>query len=199
MRISQAAAAILALVVFVHAAPAQAQTFRGAIRGIVFDASGGVLPGVSITIKNSQTGLERTFVTDEDGVYIAPELPIGDYSVTASLTGFKSQTVEHVTVEVAIAQRIDLQLAVGNLSDLVTVTASQPLVQRTGDTLGGTITAADIAAMPVNGRDFTKLLVLVPGATGDPSAATTRPDRSASSASTAAAADRTTTCSTAPT
>ena len=100
---------------FAHGVPAQAQTFRGAIRGIVSDTTGAVLPGVSITVKNSQTGLERTFVTDEDGVYIAPELPIGDYSVTASLTGFKSQTVEHVTVEVAIAQQIDLQLAVGNL------------------------------------------------------------------------------------
>jgi hypothetical protein len=171
MRVSQAAAAILALVFFAHAAPAQAQTFRGAIRGIVSDATGAVLPGVSITVKNSQTGLERTFVTDEDGVYIAPELPIGDYAVTASLAGFKSQTVEHVTVEVAIAQRIDLQLAVGNFADIVTVTAGQPMVQRTGDTLGGTITAADIAVMPINGRDFTKLLVLVPGAAGDPSAA----------------------------
>ena len=171
MRISQVAAAVLALVLLVHAAPAQAQTFRGTIRGMVFDASGGVLPGVSITIKNSRTGLERSAVTDEDGIYIAPELPIGDYSVTGSLTGFKSHTVEHVTVEVAIAQQINLQLAVGNLSDLVTVTASEPLVQRTGNTLGGTITATDIAAMPINGRDFTKLLVLVPGAAGDPSAA----------------------------
>jgi hypothetical protein len=171
MRISQVAAAILALVFFVHPAPAQAQSFRGAIRGIVSDTTGAVLPGVSITVKNSQTGLERTFITDEDGVYIAPELPIGDYTVTGSLTGFKSQTVEHVTVEVAIAQRIDLQLAVGNFTDIVTVTAGQGLVQRTGDTLGGTITAADIAVMPINGRDFTKLLVLVPGAAGDPSAA----------------------------
>ena len=155
MRISPAAAAILALILLVQAAPAQAQTFRGTIRGMVFDTTGGVLPGVSITIKNSRTGLERTSVTDDDGIYIAPELPIGDYSVTASLSGFKSQTVEHVTVEVSIAQQINLELAVGNLSDLVVVTASEPLVQRTGDTLGGTITAADIAALPINGRDFT--------------------------------------------
>src|SRR5258707_1819473 len=163
--------AALALVSLVHAVPAHAQTFRGAIRGTVSDGTGAVLPGVSIPVTSSDTGLERTRVTDQGGAYVAPELPIGDYSVTASLSGFKSQTVEHVTVEVAVAQRIDLQLAVGSLSDTVTVTAGRSLVQRTGDTLGGTIAATDIAALPINGRDFTKLLLLVPGAAGDPSAA----------------------------
>src|SRR3954471_3193434 len=124
MRIFRIAAAIAALVFVVHAAPAQAQTFRGTIRGMVVDTTGAVVPGVTVLIRNSNTGFERTLVTDDDGIYIAPELPIGDYSVTGSLSGVKSQTVEHVTVEVAIAQQIDLRLAVGSLSDLVIVTAS---------------------------------------------------------------------------
>ena len=148
-----------------------AQTFRGAIRGIVTDESGGRLPGATVTVRNMRTGFVRTVITDEEGGYVAPELPIGEYRVEGSLTGFRSRAVEGVVVDVALAYRLDLQLPIPSLVDYETVIAGQSLVQTTGDTLGGTITAADAAELPLNGRDFTKLLVLVPGAAGDPSAA----------------------------
>jgi hypothetical protein len=157
------------------AAHASAQTFRGSILGSVTDPNGAVVPNTTVTAKNTGTGLERTTTTDAEGNYTIAELPIGTYQVKFQAAGFR---VEEATVEVQVAgeRRVDAQLRVAlvNGDDFVTTTAV-PIVETTGNTLGVVIQAKQVEDLPVNGRDFTKFLVLAPGMTGDPSGATDSP------------------------
>ena len=154
--------------------PLAAQTFRGTILGSVSDPNGAVVPGAKVTTRNIGTGIERSTLTDEEGNYTIPELPIGTYEVSVEQTGFQIARVTGVVVEVSGERRVDAMLVVAG-SDTVVEVAETAQVVTTNNTLGGTIPAKQIADLPVNGRDFTKFLVLVPGATGDPSGATDSP------------------------
>ena len=151
-----------------------AQTFRGTILGTVTDPNGAVVAGAKVTAKNTSTGLERSTTTDEAGNYTIPELPIGPYEVRVEQTGFAAGVVSNVTVAVASERRIDVNLSIAGQENLVVI-APTVQAETTSNTLGGTITAKAAADLPINGRDFTKFLVLVPGATGDPSGATDSP------------------------
>jgi hypothetical protein len=165
----------VALCLLILTAAASAQTFRGSILGTVTDPQGAVVPNASVTARNTGTGLERATTTDGEGNYTIPELPIGTYEVRVQMTNFRPATVAGVGVEVAGERRVDVQLQVG-LTEGDTVTAALvPLVETTSNTLGGTIQGRQVEELPINGRDFTKFLVLVPGATGDPSGATDSP------------------------
>jgi len=155
--------------------PLVGQTFRGGIQGTVTDSTGATLPGADVTATNVGTGLSRTAVTDTEGTYFIPELPLGDYSVKANLSGFGPQMVSGVRVVVAAMQRVNFQLKPGGLQETIEVRAAAPLIETTGNTLGGTIEARQAAELPINGRDFTKLLVLLPGSGGDPSGAADSP------------------------
>ena len=159
------------LVVLTLAAPTgvRAQTFRGGVQGAVTDTTGAALPGADVTATNEATGLARSAVSDAEGNYFLSELPPGAYSVTAALSGFTTQTVSGVRVEVSQNQRVDIRLAVGQLTQTVQVSAGAALVDATHNTQGDTIRGEQAARLPVNGRDFTKLLSLVPGSTADPS------------------------------
>src|SRR3984893_16709967 len=116
------------------AAPAlaQSQAANGAIEGTISDSSGGVLPGVTITITNVDTGTERTVVTNEKGLYRAPLLPLGKYRVVAELQGFKK------------AERTDIQLSVGQTA-VVNATLSVGTVSETITVSGSDIPALDVA------------------------------------------------------
>jgi hypothetical protein len=151
-----------------------AQTFRGTILGKIVDPQGALVPGAKITAKNTSTGLERSTTSDEDGNYTVAELPIGPYEVRVEMTGFANATVTNVTVEVAGERRVDVMLSISTGEALVFV-ATDEQVQTTSNTLGGTITTKAAADLPINGRDFTKFLIMVPGATGDHSGATDSP------------------------
>jgi hypothetical protein len=153
---------------------ASAQTFRGTILGTVTDPNGAVVAGAKVTAKNTSTGLERSTTTDEAGNYTIPELPIGPYEVRVEQTGFAAGVVSNVTVAVASERRVDVNLSVAGQENLVIIAPSVQ-AETTTNTLGGTITAKAAADLPINGRDFTKFLVMVPGATGDPSGATDSP------------------------
>src|ERR1700732_2989382 len=85
-----------------------AQTFRGTILGSVSDSSGASVPGASVTIKNLDTGLTRTVTTSDDGSYAAPELPIGNYSVSVEKAGFKLGVVTGIKVDVSTERRADV-------------------------------------------------------------------------------------------
>lgn len=171
-----AARVTLALVLGVLlAVPAAAQTFRGSILGTVVDNSGAVVPGATVTAKNTSTGVTRTTTTDADGSFSISELPIGSYDLTVSRDGFQTAKVGDLEVEVSGERRVDVSLVPGAVSEEVEVTADVPLVETTTNVLGGSVSAKDIQNLPVNGRDFTKLLVLFPGTTGDPSGATDSP------------------------
>ncbi len=151
------------------AAPLSAQTFRGTILGTVTDPSGAVLPGAKVTVKNTGTGLERTTETSADGSYSVPELPIGTYTVTVTQAGFQTFLATGVTVDVASERRVDAGMKTGQVSSTVEVSADTlPLVETTTNTLGGVLTAQTVENMPVNGRDYTKLIYMNPGVSGSP-------------------------------
>jgi hypothetical protein len=162
-------ARIMLVFVLLAAISLSAQTFRGTILGSVTDPSGAVLPGASVTVKNVATGLARTTETSADGSYSLPELPIGTYTVTVTLAGFQTFQANGVEVDVSGERRVDAAMKPGEVSTKVEVSADQlPLVETTTNTLGGVLTAQTVADLPVNGRDYTKLIYLNPGVAGSP-------------------------------
>jgi hypothetical protein len=162
------------LLILLMAFVVSAQTFRGTILGTVTDPNGAVVSAAKVTVKNTSTGLERSTMTDDAGDYTLAELPVGLYEVRVEQAGFVPADVSNVAVEVASERRVDVKLNVAGGSTAVIV-ATNVQVETTTNTLSGTITSKAAADMPINGRDFTKFLVMVPGATGDPSGATDSP------------------------
>jgi len=146
-----------------------AQTFRGTILGTVTDASGAVVSGATVKVRNTGTGLERTTQTSADGSYSIAELPIGSYQVTITQTGFQTSVTSNVDVNVATERRVDAQLKTGQVSQTVEVSGDTlSEVETTSAELGGTLTEQTIENLPVNGRDYTKLIYLNPGIAGSP-------------------------------
>jgi hypothetical protein len=145
-----------------------AQSFRGSIQGTVTDTTGAAVPGAQVKVFSPGTGLSRTVVTNDLGGYVVSELPLGIYSLTVSRDGFKSVTLTKIPVSVGAASRADAKLSAGDVQEVVEVTADVPMVETATNTSGGTIEAQQAAELPVNGRDYTKLLELVPGASSDP-------------------------------
>ena len=146
-----------------------AQTFRGTILGTVTDASDALISGATVKARNSATGLERTTQTSADGSFSISELPIGTYQVTITQPGFQTSVTSNVEVNVASQRRVDAQLKPGQVSEKVEVSGEAlPEVETTSNTLGGMLTAQTVEDMPVNGRDYTKLIYLNPGVSGSP-------------------------------
>lgn len=155
--------------VLVCAAALLAQTFRGGIQGTVTDSSGAVIAGADISVTNPATGFSRTTKSNDTGNYFVSELPIGAYDLSVSAKGFRPATVKAIKVEVSSSQQVNVSLSPGQVSETVVVTEQSPLIDTTQDTLGATLEAEHFNELPVSGRDFTKLLVMVPGSGGDPS------------------------------
>ena len=157
------------------AAVAVGQTFRGGILGTITDASGAAIAGAKVTATNTGTGLVRESASDTDGNYNFTELPLGAYSITATKQGFRTQTATNIAVGVEGPQRVNLALTPGRVDEIVQVQADIPLVETSSNTLGGTLQAEDFQQLPVNGRDFMKMLTAVPGANADPSSVNDSP------------------------
>ena len=145
-----------------------AQTFRGTLLGTVADATGAVIPGASISVKNMDTGIERTTQSNSDGAFRVPELPVGRYSVTVTMAGFNPYHAEGVEVAVAGEVNLNVTLQTGSQKEEVVVMANALQVETTSNTLGATLTSNEVKNLPVNGRDYTKLIYLSPGVTGSP-------------------------------
>lgn len=170
------ASALLAMFVLLLGSAAGAQTFRGTVLGTVTDSSGASVAGATVTVKNTGTGLTRTVTTGEDGGYSVPELPIGTYSVTVTKDGFKTGVVSGIAVEVSSEVRADVALQAGDVAQRIEVTGdSLPQVDSTSNVLGGIVESKVVTNLPVNGRDYQKLIFLVPGVTGSPDQITDSP------------------------
>jgi hypothetical protein len=164
------------LMAIVFSVSTNAQTFRGTILGTVTDTSGAAVSGATVSVKNTGTGLLRTVNTGDDGSYSAPELPIGTYSVTVEKSGFKVGLVNGISVEVSTERRADVVLQPGDVSQTVEVSGDTlPQVESTSNTLGGIIESTVVTNLPVNGRDYQKLIFLVPGVAGSPDQITDSP------------------------
>jgi hypothetical protein len=167
---------IVLVFVLLAAVSLSAQTFRGTILGTVTDAQGAVVAGAKVTAKNVGTGLERTTDTSADGSYALPELPIGTYTVTITLTGFQTTVTTGVTVDVSSERRVDAAMKPGQVSTRVEVAGDLlPQVETTSTEIGGTLTADSIESLPVNGRDYQKLIYMNPGVAGSPDQITDSP------------------------
>src|SRR5690242_4922156 len=160
---------LLALIVIAGTTLA-AQTFRGGIVGAVVDKSGAAISSAHVTVTSAETGLVRSTDTDAEGNFTFTELPLGIYEVSVVKPGFRTQTMRNVQVAVSVNQRANFELAVGDVSQIIEVNSEAPLIDTTGSSVGGTIEAAQVADLPVNGRDFIKILGLVPGSSADASA-----------------------------
>jgi len=140
-----------------------AQSDTGSIDGRTFDQQKAGIPGVTVTAKNAATGLTRTTVSGTTGTYHFGSLPAGTYDITAELQGFSTQIRKGIVVQVSSPSTADITLTVGNLSETVVVTGETPLVQTTKSDVGQVITNTMVENMPLNGRKFQDLSLLVPG------------------------------------
>src|SRR6516162_2718427 len=154
----------LCLTALVVAMPAFSQGgSTGRITGAVSDQTGGVLAGATVSVTDTQRGTARSLITDQAGAYNAPELTPGTYSVRVEYPGFKSTERRNLVVEVGKEYRVDLVIEPGAQSEQVTVAADVAPVETTSGVLGGTISNQLILELPVQGRNFQKLLELRPG------------------------------------
>ena len=146
-----------------------AQSFRGSIRGKVVDPNGNAIVGAKLTAKNSATGQMRNAMTGDDGAYVLAELPAGEYSVTAEYGGL-SPVGQNVIVNVGSDTTANFDLTrVEKRLEQLTVTEEAPVIDTTRDVLSEVVDQKLVAELPLNGRDFGKLVALSPGATVDPS------------------------------
>jgi hypothetical protein len=147
-------------------AMAQSQAINGTIEGTVRDNSGGVLPGVTVTVTNTDTGTNRVAITNASGLYRAPLLPLGTYTVTAELEGFKK--FEQVGISLSAGQTavIDVVLGVGNVSEVVSVTADAPIVDPAKIDLGRNLNEREVKNLPLVSRNPYNFALLQPGVSG---------------------------------
>src|SRR6266480_3906012 len=156
----------------------RAQVTTADIVGRVTDATGAVLPGATVTIENVGTHDIRTLPTNASGDYVFTLLPIGTYTVKIELQGFGTQN-SRVPLSAGDRARVDAKLQLGAVTESITVTAESPLVQTDSSTVGTLINLKNVSDLPVNGRNFVRLVQAIPGANeGLPNslASGTRPD-----------------------
>jgi outer membrane receptor protein involved in Fe transport len=155
------------LLAFSSSAAAQSQATGGTIEGTVTDQSGAVLPGVTITVRNTATGVVRETTTDPSGLYRAPLLPVGPYEVTGSLSGFSTTKRPNLTLSIGQTLTADLSLKVSGAQEEITVTGEAPVIEPARTHQATTVGAAAVANLPVNGRNFIDFVLTTPGATRD--------------------------------
>ena len=134
------------------------------IVGTVTDPSGAVIPNAKVTVSNPEKGFTRDLVTDTAGEYVAPKVPIGDYIVSAEVTGFQKLVRSGIALAVGQTLRVDLQLQVGQRTQEVTVAGNAPRVETETAAVSDVVTGAQISDLELNGRNFVQLALLVPGA-----------------------------------
>jgi carboxypeptidase family protein len=141
------------------------QTTTAQVSGQVTDASGAAVPEASITVTNLETGLSRNAETTETGYYVIPLLPPGDYKLSVEKQGFQTAQYPNFVLQVNQTLALDITLKVGEIAQSVTVEAQAPLLQATSANLGAVISDEAIVDLPLNGRNFSQLLVLTSGVT----------------------------------
>jgi outer membrane receptor protein involved in Fe transport len=158
---------MLTLLILVFAAAAFAQT-TASIQGTVSDQSGAAIVGAKVTVKNTALGIERTARTSSSGSYEVPALPPGTYSVQVQIAGFETQLAKNLVLQVSQNSVQNFGLKVASSSEVVTVEATAPLIESTTITVGQTIDQRTVQQIPLNGRHFVDLALLIPGTVTPP-------------------------------
>ncbi len=158
-------ASLLALLFVLSAASfdLQAQVTGGTISGTVVDTTGRVIANCAIAITNSETGIIRNVTTNSDGVYTAPNLTAGNYDLSFTAPGFKTDIKKGIALTVGAATTLDLTMQVGTTIETVQVQTDAPAVQLTTSDIGAVVNATTVRELPLNGRSWTDLAELQPG------------------------------------
>lgn len=143
---------------------APAQTTNGLITGSITDATGAVVPGAQVKVVNRDTGQERTAVSDTSGLYVVPQLAPGVYTLTSAKEGFASVKQNNIQLLVNQSLTIDLKVSVASVAQTIEVTTAPPQLNTTSATLSDVIEHQETVDLPLNGREFTQLALLTPGA-----------------------------------
>src|ERR1700690_3827988 len=152
------------LVVLMLAVAGYSQTFRGAINGTVTDQSGAVVANASVKATNNGPGVPLSTLSTSDGVFSFQDLPLGTYTIAVTASGFKSETIDNVTVTAGTIYTLPVKLAVGSAgTTAVEVSAAALSLDTTTATLSDTLTDAAVQDIPLNGRDFSQLIAVAPG------------------------------------
>ncbi len=159
---------ILTVVLLLSATKLSLAQSTGVVLGTVKDSTGLVVPGAHVTITNTDTNDRRTATTGEDGSFRFPALATGKYSVKVEREGFGSELRTGLTLDVAQELVVNAELKVGSTNQEVTVTGDVPLVNTTNGQLGGMVSEARIAELPLNGRNYTDLTYMQPGISINP-------------------------------
>jgi hypothetical protein len=133
------------------------------LRGQVVDSQGSVLPGVTLVVRNQDTGVFRQAVSNPDGTYFVSGIIPGPYEISAELEGFKKYVRRDVRLEIGKTTTVDVQLELGALSEIVHVTAESPIVDLTSKEIGGSLTGRELTGLPSVNRNFVGAIGLLPG------------------------------------
>jgi Carboxypeptidase regulatory-like domain/TonB dependent receptor len=164
---TRAVALFAAVALLGMSASAFAQGAGAVIEGTVVDSQGAVLPGATLTLRNTDTGFTRTAVTEGDGRYRFAELPPGPYQIKAELQGFAPMDVKDITLTIGLSLRRDFTMRLQNLQESVVVTAEAPVVDVTKSEVAGVVTQQQIQTLPINSRQYLNLALLMPGTSQD--------------------------------
>ena len=148
------------------AAAAQSQAANGTIEGTITDASGGLLPGVTVTVRNTDTGAERVVVTDANGLYRAPLLPLGTYTVAAELAGFKKHEQTGIPITAGAAAVINIKMEIGGITEVVSVQSEAAVVDLGKIDVGRNLNEREIHNLPLVSRNPYNFALLQPGVSG---------------------------------
>jgi hypothetical protein len=162
------------IVAWLAAASAGAQTVGGTFVGRVRDQSTGTLPNASVSITNVATGVVTHVLTNEDGVYSAPNLLPGTYNIAVTYDGFNTQTKNAIALTVGAEQAIDFEMKVGDINENIVVSGQVATVDTVSGALRHNVSGTTIRELPLNGRDWTRLALLQPGVVGVGSSGGTR-------------------------
>src|SRR5437764_2015206 len=158
---------VLSLLIMALAVAGMAQT-TASIKGTVTDPSGAAVAGAKVVVKNTAQGIERTTQTNSSGDYEVPALPPGHYTVEVQGQGFQHQQVTNLTLEVSRNSVQNFSLKVASATEVVTVEATAPIIETTTMSVGQTINERTVQEIPLNGRHFVDLALLIPGTVTPP-------------------------------
>jgi hypothetical protein len=145
-----------------------AQSATATLSGTVQDEKGASVPGVSITIQNNATSMERQTTTNESGDFSAPLLPPGNYTLIARRDGFTAAEIRNIVLNVGDQKTVQIQLKVGDVKEVVNVTGEAPLINES-PAVGTVVDRQFVENIPLNGRSFNALISLTPGVVTTPS------------------------------
>src|SRR5437867_8233901 len=164
MKITSRCAVTLMFALAIGSLPAvYSQTVTATLTGTLSDQTGAVVPGVSVTARNQGTQLEYSAESNSAGVFTIPFLPVGIYVVSVELTGFKKAVTNPIKLEIDQIARVDLKMELGQISDTISVTGVAPILQTESVTVSNVISGTTTTALPLNGRNFQQLTLLVTG------------------------------------